>query len=407
MAFDTYARLGASPEEVVAAVEANPERVADALVQYNMTPADLIDIANQAGIDTRNVTEQSVAEFYNIPTGAPTSLDRFGGAAEQLAGQPVTPAPVTPAPVTPAPVTPAPVADRQFNTIQDYMDYYGFTDADIQGQIEGLTQEQLIEGFRNSGIQDLSGVMDYINTLQGTGYGDQYLDPSLLTGAPSTFANLQEYMDYYGFSEEELRAQLQGKTLDEIQAGFQRSGIQDLGSVTDMVNRLMGTQYTGAAIDPTTADIFQPEKFPTSTSYSGLPQTFTGPLLEGLLPQLQQATTDLPGQIGEWTEQAKALSQSASRNLLEGAMTNQLADLAKRGVLQSSVAEKALGRAGGEVARGLGQEMAQIGMQGATLGTQVPGILAGIANLGQYSQAQNIDPLAPYQLYADFISGLQ
>ena len=295
MAFDTT-RYGFTPEQAIAWMRANPAEVPAAAAEIGMTPADIIDVAQQAGYDTTGYTPERVATEFGMP--APAPVERV------TAVSPAPPAAQTVRAVSPAPpaaaqpvraVSAAPPADIRapdpvpttFANIQDYMAFYGLTDEDMRRQLSQVSPQQAIEGFRTSGIQDLGGTVDYVNQLLGTGYGNQMLDPTLTERAPATFNTIQDYMAYYGLNDAEMRAQLQGLSQEDIQRQFQLSGIQDLAGTTDYINRLMGTTYTPAAIDPTTADIFQPGLVPESVSRTGLPAEFTGPLLEGLLPQLR------------------------------------------------------------------------------------------------------------------------
>ena len=162
---------------------------------------------------------------------------------------------------------------------------------------------------------------------------------------------------------------------------------------------------TGHYEAPASKDLFQPDLVPKSTSSSGLPEGFTSDLLSKLLPELTGSFADLPGQIDEWTEKNLASSASASKNLLDGHMTNLLADLAKRGV-GGTAAEGAMADVGMQAARGqTAADLAILG-QGAQQKFQVPGQLASIAGLGQRSESEQTDPLAPYRLYSQMLLGM-
>jgi len=156
-------------------------------------------------------------------------------------------------------------------------------------------------------------------------------------------------------------------------------------------------------------DLFQPDKVPTTSSYSGLPEWFSSDLLTKLLPELTNSFTDLPGQIDEWTEKNLASSASASKNLLDGHMTNLLADLSKRGMLGgegSSVASDAMANLGTQVAKNQTVTDLATTAAGAAQKFQVPGVLGQLAGLGTSSTSQSSDPLAPYQLYSNMLLGM-
>lgn len=414
-----------TPQQALNWMEANPNEVGGMAESMGLTITDLADVATASGMDVAGLDLNEAARIYNMPPPPPAATS-YQPAVSPVA--PVTAAPATRvspqvtqaqelagvgyvSPVSPAPSAPsAPpaVAERtSFASYEDWRDYYGLTDQQVAENINSMGIEGARDFIGTLDIADKSGFSTAYEGAYDVDVAPVFEGQLLGQAAPTSFANIQEYLDYHGVSEDQAREFLQGASPAEVSRFFMESGIQDLPGFTEYATRLTGRPYSEATIDPRQADIFQPGQYPTSVSRTGLPQEFTGPLLEGILPQLQQATADLPGQVGEWTEQAKALSQSASRNLLQGAMTNVMADLAKRGVLKSSVAERAIGRAGAGVATQLGQQMAQIGMQGATLRSQVPGILAGVAGLGQVSEARQEDPLAPYNLYSQFIQSMR
>lgn len=199
-----------------------------------------------------------------------------------------------------------------------------------------------------------------------------------------------------------------------------------------------GVKFKGSIFDPSTikdpttggmADIFQPGKFPYSrttsggqqvsgsTQFAGLPGQFPTQLLEKLIPQLLGAVKGLPGTIEQYTTGATDLAQQAGRKFMEQSLTPLLNQLASRNILQSSITGNVMGDVAGRAAeqvQGLGY---QAGMRGAEMAYGMPGMLGQLAGLGQvsrgvsggigtqYTQAEQADPLAPYKLLSNFMTG--
>lgn len=152
----------------------------------------------------------------------------------------------------------------------------------------------------------------------------------------------------------------------------------------------------------------------SSESYTGLPSGLRDNLLSDLLPQLMESYQNLPGQIDDWTEKNLAASHSASKNLLDGHLTSVLADLAKRGMIDSSAASEGISKAATDVAsQQAGLDLTTLA-QAAQQKFQIPGMLSSIADLGKYSSSSSTgdssstssNPLEPYQLYSQMLLGL-
>ena len=174
--------------------------------------------------------------------------------------------------------------------------------------------------------------------------------------------------------------------------------------------------------NPGQNDLFQPGLVPvsnanstgSSNASSGLPAWFGNNILNDLLPQLKQSYSNLPGQIDDWEQKNYAHSRQASKSLLDGHLTNVLADLAKRGMIQSSVASDAVGTAASEIDKNRNAADLGIASQSAQQRLAVPGILTAIAGLGQRSDSlsnqssssEQSNPLAPYELYSKMLLGM-
>ena len=216
-----------------------------------------------------------------------------------------------------------------------------------------------------------------------------------------------------------------GFSLDTSSGIYQKPGFEwnaDAGEYTPISGYTPpGDTPPGSGLLDDLPDIFQPDLIPTSdsssathsnqtsenqstnesssssasgseqqsTSETGIDKSFTDPLLKGLLPTLQESIKDLPGQVDQWADKNLAASRSASKNLLDGHLTNMLADLSKRGMVGGSVASQGLGQAG----VGAAQQQAGIDLgirsQANQQRLQIPGILQGIAGLGHRSDAQS------------------
>jgi len=122
-----------------------------------------------------------------------------------------------------------------------------------------------------------------------------------------------------------------------------------------------------------------------SESDSGIASWFTDPLLQGLLPTLQDSIKNLPGQVDQWTDKNLAASRSASKNLLDGHLTSVLADLAKRGLTSSTVASDTISTAAVDAAKAQSATDLGIMSNADAMKIQIPGILADVANLGNRS----------------------
>ena len=182
-----------------------------------------------------------------------------------------------------------------------------------------------------------------------------------------------------------------------------------------------GTDAMLGALD----DLFQPDKYPRSGSYSGLPKDARD-LIAGQVPEmLIQSVRDYPGQVdayetgamgdlGLYTKLAARAYRNASQQALNQMMPGILNQLAQRNVLKSSAAPDTIAKAAGEVIPLYAQKGYEAAMQEASgrqtirqtafgARNQYPAILSAVTALSNYSESYTENPLAPYELLANFI----
>ena len=230
----------------------------------------------------------------------------------------------------------------------------------------------------------------------------------------------------------------------------------------------------GSTLDPlnpaTSPDIFQPGLFPWSGSYnqsqsggmsqggsiggstgtsgsintagsqsfSGLDPAIRDAVVNSILPAFQSGMSNLEANQNQSLEAARDLYSNIARGAIEDSSQGILGSLANRGMLQSSVAEGAIGRAMGDIAKGEAQKGYETALLQANQKGQQPYQLGGLlGSLGKFSEAgsqsagtsasqqqsinqsfQNAmnlaqqmgasrseDKLAPYNLLANFLLG--
>ena len=216
-------------------------------------------------------------------------------------------------------------------------------------------------------------------------------------------------------------------------------------------------------------DLFQPDKYPKSGSYSGLPEDYRDMVAGRAIPLLLNTVEKLPGQIDKYESDSlgalgsefdasgadfqqrimAALQEIDKYNKLaarsyqkqgQRAIGNMLPDvlnnLANRNVLQSSVASDTIGTAAAEIVKEYSQKGYESAMQTAQqrfglkqheadkllelavsksgalqetrthamdLRQQLPGIMSTVGALANYSESFSENPLAPYELLANFV----
>jgi len=135
--------------------------------------------------------------------------------------------------------------------------------------------------------------------------------------------------------------------------------------------------------------------------YSGLPESYRDTLLGFVMPQLQQSVTGMEGNIDDYTQNALGTYRQEFNNYINDAIPTQIRNLAKRGILDSSVAENTLSQTYSDALRrssGMGYNTA---MEAAKMKTQIPQSLGGLLSYGQYSE----DPTVMYRTLASLLAG--
>lgn len=217
-------------------------------------------------------------------------------------------------------------------------------------------------------------------------------------------------------------------------------------------------------------ELFQPDLYPKSGSYTGLPTDARDQVADRAIPLMLDTLDKLPGQIqnyestsldrlgqdfdtaggdfqrrimeslGEITKYNKMAYRRYRRegeNALESAMPNVLNQLANRNMLNSSVASDSISKVANEIVQtyatkgyesamataqqrfGLKQHEADslltlaTGRTGAMQQTrthamdlrqQLPSIMASVGALANYGESFSENPLAPYELLANFVT---
>ena len=83
--------------------------------------------------------------------------------------------------------------------------------------------------------------------------------------------------------------------------------------------------------------------FPTGEEvkpYSGLPESYRDQLLSFLMPQLQSGIENMSGNIDDYTQNALGTYRQEFNQFINDAISKQIRNLSKRGILDSSMAEK-------------------------------------------------------------------
>ena len=85
--------------------------------------------------------------------------------------------------------------------------------------------------------------------------------------------------------------------------------------------------------------------------YSGLPKSYRYQLLGFMMPQLQSSVQGMEGNIDDYTQNALGTYNQQFNQYIGNEIPKQVRDLAKRGVLSSSVAENTLSQTYSDAAR--------------------------------------------------------
>lgn len=136
--------------------------------------------------------------------------------------------------------------------------------------------------------------------------------------------------------------------------------------------------------------------------YSGLPESYRDQLLGFAMPQLQSSVENMSGNIDDFTGAALGTYRQEFNNYINDAIPRQLRNLAKRGVLSSSVAENSLSQTYSDALRkssGMGYQTA---MEAARMKTQIPQTVGNLLQYGQYSE----DPTVMYKTLAGLLANM-
>ena len=152
----------------------------------------------------------------------------------------------------------------------------------------------------------------------------------------------------------------------------------------------------------TPSDTFMFPKGEEVKPYSGLPESYRDQLLGFVMPQLQSGVQNMEGNIDDYTQNALGTYRQEFNQYIGDEIPRQIRNLAKRGVLDSSVAENTLSQTYSDAARrssGMGYQTA---MEAAKLKTQIPQTIGGLLGYGQYSE----DPTVMYRTLAGLLQGM-
>ena len=127
----------------------------------------------------------------------------------------------------------------------------------------------------------------------------------------------------------------------------------------------------------------------SSSSFSGLDAATRNALMSAVMPSLTQSITELPGAIGDYTQNAVNLYNNQARQGYMETIPQVLENLGARGL--------SIGNLGGNVVsnamRGINTDAAnkayEAGMTEANLRYGLPTVLGNLASLGQYSQGSS------------------
>ena len=153
----------------------------------------------------------------------------------------------------------------------------------------------------------------------------------------------------------------------------------------------------------------------SSSSYSHSGINWDNPLNKAVLPSLTNAATGLQGKVDLMGTQlrdmyANDMRRAMNPNNFQGVLNS----LSNRGMLNSSVAENALSKAGNIAARSIADKAFDANIAQTQRQLEVPSILSGIAQLGNESvsssesnssnTSSSSNPLAPYELMAQYMT---
>ncbi len=215
--------------------------------------------------------------------------------------------------------------------------------------------------------------------------------------------------------------------------GMPNADPKDIAQPLDMTTQNSIPKQQTAPELQTTADPFLPmnlfgtdisQLVPTNTSMSGGGSSsynesqaginWDTDFMKGLTPELEASYQNLPQNIDDWMNAAQQGYQSDTQRMLNQYLPQQIEQLSARGILDSSMAEGALSNLASDLAQSGAQQGYQTAAEAAKLKTNIPALLAQLAQLGQEStstgtsqssqssQSTQTNPLAPYELMANW-----
>jgi hypothetical protein len=127
----------------------------------------------------------------------------------------------------------------------------------------------------------------------------------------------------------------------------------------------------------------------TSKSYSGLPKSYQEQLLAAIIPQLIDQASKMEGNYDTYTNQALGSYQQTMNEAIKKNIPLAIANLANRGILNSTEGQNVLGNVYSSAASDAANKGYESAMQAALGKANIPSILAQIAGLGQSSESQS------------------
>ena len=158
-------------------------------------------------------------------------------------------------------------------------------------------------------------------------------------------------------------------------------------------------------LDPTLTGAAQ-DLAPTNESYTGLPPNYREKLLGNIMPQLTQATQNMPYQINQFYDQAMGGYRQQLNNALKTNIPMAVNNLSNRGVLDSTVASNTLGNVTGAAMQDFSTKGYQAAMQKAQMQSQLPAMLSQIAGLGSSTTSRYRDPTALLKIITDLLGDI-
>ena len=136
--------------------------------------------------------------------------------------------------------------------------------------------------------------------------------------------------------------------------------------------------------------------------YSGLPESYRDQLLGFVMPQLQQSVENLPGNIDAYTQNSLGTYRQELDSYLKENIPKVIGDLAKRGILDSSMASDIISKTTSQAALGSATKGYETAQKAAELKLNIPNTLAGLLEYGRYNE----DPTVMYQTMAQLLASI-